>query len=92
VLTIIRHLHQEIARLRDIRYQELRTLLGTHAKETSLEPRLTVMEETQIVWDDKRDGNIRVILEAHLADGGRRRRLAVVDDFIKSPDDSFVGE
>ena len=47
--------------------------------------------EVDIVWDDKPDGNIRVL--AGIDDGTLRAAFSpLTDDFIKAPDGTFVGE
>lgn len=46
--------------------------------------------EINAMWDDKPDGNIRVI--ASIDDGGWRAFVPVSDSFIVAPDGSFVGE
>jgi hypothetical protein len=47
--------------------------------------------EVNIVWDDKPNGNVRVL--AAIDDGTFRATFSpVTDDFIKAPDDTFVGE
>ena len=42
------------------------------------------------VWDGKRGGNVRVI--GHVDDGGIRAYHPLTDDFIKGPDEGFIGE
>ncbi len=46
--------------------------------------------EVQAFWDDKPTANIRVMCS--IDDGGWRSYSPLSDDFIKSPDDKFVGE
>ncbi len=46
--------------------------------------------EIQAFWDDKPNGNIRVMCS--IDDGGWRSYSPLSDDFIKSPADEFVGE
>ena len=46
--------------------------------------------ELQAFWDDKRLGNLRVI--ASIDDGGWRAFAPLSVDFIRAPDESFVGE
>jgi hypothetical protein len=46
--------------------------------------------EIQVFWDDKPDGNIRVL--GSIDDGGWTALSPLCDDFIKSPSNEFVGE
>lgn len=46
--------------------------------------------EIQVFWDNKPNGNIRVIGE--IDDGGWRAYFPLTEDFIKSPSNEFVGE
>jgi hypothetical protein len=46
--------------------------------------------EIEAFWDDKPDGDIRVM--GGVDDGGWRAFLPLIDDFIMAPDGSFVGE
>jgi hypothetical protein len=46
--------------------------------------------EIQAFWDDKPNGNIRVM--GSIDDGGLRTFLPLSDDFIKSPSNEFIGE
>ncbi len=46
--------------------------------------------ETEAFWDDKRGGDLRVIVA--IDDGGWRAFVPLTDDFIKTSDDQFVGE
>jgi len=46
--------------------------------------------EIQAFWDDKPNGNIRVMCS--IDDGGWRSYSPMSTDFIKSPADEFVGE
>lgn len=53
----------------------------------------TWVRETQVVWDNKPGGNIRVIVDVFVPvkQGGVVGSLAY-DDFILGPDGAFVGE
>jgi hypothetical protein len=44
----------------------------------------------QVFWDDRPGGNVRVM--GSIDDGGWRALLPLCRSFIKSADDSFVGE
>jgi hypothetical protein len=46
--------------------------------------------ELQAFWDDKPGGDLRIL--GAIDDGGWHAYLPVTDDFILSPDGSFVGE
>jgi hypothetical protein len=46
--------------------------------------------EVQAFWDSGKPGNLRVM--ASVDDGGWRAFRPVCDDFILSPDGSFIGE
>ena len=46
--------------------------------------------EIQVFWDDKPNGDIRVI--GAIDDGGIRAFFPLTDDFIMAQDGSFVGE
>jgi hypothetical protein len=46
--------------------------------------------ELQALWDNKPDGNLRVI--ASVDDGGWRAFSPLGADFIRAPDGSFIGE
>lgn len=46
--------------------------------------------EIQVFWDGKPDGHIRVI--GAIDDGGWRAFAPLTDDFIMTPDGTFLGE
>ena len=46
--------------------------------------------EIQAVWDDRPDGNLRVL--AAIDDGGWRAFAPLSDSFICAPDGGFIGE
>jgi len=46
--------------------------------------------EIQAYWDGGPNGNIRVV--GSIDDGGLRAFSPLSDDFIKSPNDEFIGE
>lgn len=48
--------------------------------------------EVVVFWDDRPEGNLRVIVTGDDAKGWRALRRMRTDGFIKAPDDSFVGE
>jgi len=93
-------MHQQIAyavlddRLKDLRqrtYQELVALIG-HSDTISTvgEDGKTYQLETQVFWDSKKGGDIRVI--AAVDDGGWSAFKPLCNSFIMAPDGTFVGE
>jgi hypothetical protein len=50
----------------------------------------TYQVETQAMWDDTKNGNLRVMVSVD--DGGWRSIAPLSDDFIVAPDGSFIGE
>jgi hypothetical protein len=46
--------------------------------------------EIEAVWDNKTDGNLRVIVS--IDDGGLAALMPMTEGFVKAPDGSFVGE
>jgi hypothetical protein len=46
--------------------------------------------EIEAFWDDRSSGNIRVL--GSIDDGGMRAVYPLCSDFIKSPENTFVGE
>lgn len=72
-------------------YEELRYLITKQDKaEVSGESGTKYQLEFQAVWDDKRNGNIRVI--GSIDDGGWRALAPMSDSFILSSDGVFIGE
>ena len=74
-----------------MRYRELQQFLGNPDSIDVFGPsgqRYGI--ETEAFWDDKRGGNLRVIVA--IDDGGWRAFVPLTDDFIKTSDDQFVGE
>ena len=88
-------LQEEIVALREKKYAELRRLVdpaGVTTRKTTGKSGVEYQIETIVFWDDPRElgGNLRVIV--CIDDGGWRAFLPLSDDFIISPDESFVGE
>ena len=85
-------LEAELAPLRSASYSDLVTRLLDH--EESYErvgasgTRYAV--EIRAFWDGVPQGNLRV--RAMIDDSGWRAFIPVVEDFIRAPDGSFVGE
>jgi hypothetical protein len=46
--------------------------------------------EVEVFWDDEPGGNVRVM--GTIDDGGLRAFVPLAEDFILSPDGTFVGE
>lgn len=84
-------LAREVAALRELSYEELRALLDVQdTHEVAAESGTWYQVETQVWWDDKPGGDLRV--RTAIDDGGWRAYIPMTDDFIKAPDGSFVGE
>lgn len=47
--------------------------------------------EAEVFWDNRKEGNLRVIITGDDGRGWRVWRMRT-EDFIKAPDGSFVGE
>ncbi len=73
-------------------YEALRRMIGGETVTGELKgPSGTRYQfEIDTFWDDRPDGNIRVL--GAIDDGGWRAYLPLCSDFIKAPDDSFVAE
>jgi len=59
-------------------------------REVTAESGTTYQLESQVLWDGKAGGDIRVLVAAD--DGGASARKPVTADFILAPDGSFVDE
>ena len=76
---------------REKSYKDLQYLLETQdTSEVTAESGAKYQVEFQAVWDDKKDGNIRVM--GAIDDGGLRAFAPLTDDFIMAPKGDFVGE
>jgi hypothetical protein len=72
-------------------YSDLAKLVGdSQQREIAGKSGTRYQVEIEAVWDDKRDGNLRVF--AAIDDGGWRAFVPLTDSFIIAPDGSFVGE
>ncbi len=72
-------------------YAELRELVGSDQRFDVVGCSGTRYQgDVQVVWDAAPDGAIRVM--ASIDDGGWRAFVPIVDDFIRAPDGTFVGE
>lgn len=84
---------QQIARLRDAPYAELKQRVEKRVIDTPtvIGPSGTKYQlEVQALWDNRSKTNIRVMVA--IDDGGWRAFYPLTRDFIKAPDGSFVGE
>jgi hypothetical protein len=81
-----------IAELRRIPWAELRDrYLGRpETIEVGGATGVTYQVKTHAVWDGRKEGDLRVFVEVD--DGGWRAFVPLGEDFIISPDGSFVGE
>ena len=72
-------------------YAALKDLIGqVDAHEVPIASKLTYQIKIQAFWDDKPYGDIRV--SGAIDDGGWRAFFPLTDEFIISPDGTFVGE
>lgn len=72
-------------------YDELSAIIGDVKTEAVLSDSGREYQlEVQIVWDDQKGGNIRVI--GSIDDGGLRSFAPLSRDFIMAPDGRFVDE
>ena len=83
---------QQLHSYRELSYAELLRLLDRPDDfEVSGPSGTTYQMQVEALWDDKRGGNLRV--RAAIDDGsGWYASFPLADDFILSPDGSFVGE
>ncbi len=72
-------------------YNELQYLLNEQdTPEVKTESGAKYQLEIQAVWDDKKDGNLRVM--GSIDDGGLRAFKPITNDFIITPNGTFIGE
>jgi hypothetical protein len=77
--------------LRQYAYQDLVTLIGRPDTNTAIgEDGKTYQLETQVFWDRKKGGDVRVIVAVD--DGGWRAFKPLSDSFIMARDGTFVCE
>ena len=82
----------EIERWREVPYDDLVRHVGEalHVNVQDKEGKVWI-RETQLFWDDRKRRNIRVMVDVW--DPGRRvSRSTAIDDFLRAPNGSFVGE
>lgn len=86
-----RVLDQWLARLRAVPYQELAARVGSVSNdEIARDSERSWQVEVEVLWDDKPDGDVRVMVA--IDDGGLRAFVPLTGEFIKSPSGQFVGE
>ncbi len=84
-------LAEQLKRYRDKSYGALKALIGeVDAYDVTTPEGSWYQIEIQVFWDDKPEGDIRVI--GAIDDGGWRAFAPLGDDFIMAPDGSFVDE
>ena len=84
-------LRERLERYRRLSYEDLRQLLGSVQTEEIVDPTgVGYQLEVQFFWDDRPNGNIRVM--GSIDDGGWRAFVPLSEDFIKAPSGEFVGE
>ena len=86
-------LDQHLRELRAHSYSELKRLVERRiiqAPEIRGSSGTTYYLEVQAFWDDRPQGNVRIVVSI---DDGRRSALRpLTRGFIKAPDESFIGE
>ncbi len=86
-------LQEQVSRMRNIPYSELKHLVTNRLIQTpdiNGPSGVKYYLEIEAFWDGLPDGNIRLIVS--IDDAGTRAYHPLTQDFIKAPDDSFVGE
>ena len=83
---------QELEAYRAKHYSELIKMIDTEpiTYELTTPSGTWYQIEIQAFWDDKPNSDVRVM--GWIDDGGWRAFSPISSDFIKSPDDKFVGE
>lgn len=85
-------LELELAKLRDESYSALVTRISRDslAYEVTAPSGAKYQVEIEVVWDIQPGSNVRVM--GMVDDGEWRAFVPLTRDFIKTPDDSFIGE
>lgn len=85
-------LAKELEKWRARSYADLSSYIDAEAftKEVKGQSGVTYQIEIEVFWDSKPQGDLRVL--GAIDDGGWRAFVPLSDDFILSPDGSFVGE
>jgi hypothetical protein len=85
-------LAEEIDRLRELTYADLRAIKTPRARSVSGASGSTYSLEVETFWDDPRKKTNLRIRASICESRGRRIHRPLLQDFIKAPDESFVGE
>jgi hypothetical protein len=84
-------IHEELNRYRSKSYDELKEIIDKPIAYEITNPNgVKYQIEIEVFWDDKKNGNIRVL--GNIDDGGLSAFRPLSDDFIKSPSGEFIGE
>ncbi len=82
---------EELNRWRRLSWSALRRRVGfSETKEIQGDSGVLYQVEIQVFWDDEPEGVIRVL--GAVDDGGLGAFLPLTDDFLLSPDGTFIGE
>lgn len=86
-----RVLDKWLAKLRAVPYRELAARVDSVTNdEIARDSERSWQLETQVLWDDEPNGNIRVV--ASIDDGGLRAFVPMTGGFVMAPSGEFVGE
>ena len=86
-----RILEEQLEGYRELYYKELTKLIGTVETFQVVGDSGTQYQlEIQAFWDDRPNGNLRVL--GSIDDGGLRAFVPLSVDFILAPDGTFIGE
>lgn len=84
-------LKREILRLRSLPYDDLVRYLEPYAFEITAPSGRMFQVEVEALWDDRKRGHLRVIVSMDAGTGWRVRPYKS-DDFIITPNGTFIGE
>lgn len=88
---VISILANHFVRYRSMSYAELRNLIGgVNSYEISAPAGNSYQVEFQVFWDDKPNGDLRII--GAIDDGGWRAFMPLCQDFIMAPDGSILAD
>ena len=80
-----------LAKYRTKTYSDLQYLLNNQdTMEVTADSGVKYQIEIQAVWDDKKDGNLRIV--GTIDDGGLNAFVPLTTDFIISPNGELIGE
>lgn len=84
-------LRDEVRLHRDLPFESLQTLLSRSITSVRTGPSGKDYQlETQVMWDDRPGGNLRVTIA--IDDGGLAAFVPLTEDFILSPTGAFIDE